>query len=190
VIPASDAKKGAKVIYKAEPHVVLDFQHVKPGKGGAFIRMKVKNLITQLQQDITVRPEEKFEQPDLEYREMLYLYEEDGMYYFMDQEEFDQIEVSKEQLEDVAQYLKEQTVYSVLFWSGRPISVRPPIHMDLEITETPPGVKGDTAQGAGTKQATLETGMKLQVPLFVEEEDVVRIDTRDGSYVERVSRSS
>lgn len=189
MIPASEAKKGAKVLYKEQPHVVLDYQHVKPGKGGAFIRMKVKNLITQLQRDITVRPEEKFEQPELAYREMLYLYEEDGMLHFMDQEEFDQLELQKSQLEDVIGYLKEQTTYTVLFWSGRPISVKPPLHMELEIQETPPGVKGDTAQG-GTKRATLETGLTLQIPLFVEEGDVIRIDTRDGSYIERVKRAS
>ncbi len=173
MIPASEAKKGVKILYKEEPHVVLDYQHVKPGKGGAFIRMKVKNLITENQHDITVRPEEKFDQPDLEYREMLYLYEEDGTLHFMDQEEFDQVELQKSQLEDVLGYVKEQTTYTVLFWSGRPISVRPPLQMELEVTETPPGVKGDTAQG-GTKRATLETGLSLQIPLFVEEGDVVR----------------
>ena len=189
MIPASDAKKGAKVLYRGEPHVVLDYQHVKPGKGGAFIRMKVKNLISDLQKDITVRPEEKFEQPDLEYREMLYLYSEDNTYNFMDQEEFDQVELSKSQLEDVLDYLKEQTAYTVLFWSGRPISVKPPLHMDLEVQEAPPGVKGDTAQGAGTKRATLETGLTISIPSFVEQGDVIRIDTRDGSYMERVSRA-
>jgi len=188
VIPTEEAKKGVKILYKGEPCVVMDYQHVKPGKGGAFIRMKIKNLITGMQQDITVRPEAKFEQPDLQYREMLYLYEDDGTYVFMDQEEFDQMELDRNQLEHVLGYLKEQTIYTVLFWSERPISVKPPLHMEFKVTETPPGVKGDTAQG-GTKQATLETGLRLQIPLFVEEGDVIRVDTRDGSYVERVSRA-
>jgi len=189
VVTASEAKKGAKILYKGEPHIVLEHQHVKPGKGGAFVRMKIKNMISELQQDVTPRPEEKFEQPDVTYREMIFLYKEDKTYHFMDQEEFDQVEMQASQLEGVKDYLKEQTSYTVLLWSDKPISVKPPLHMELQVEEAPPGVKGDTAQG-GTKQATLETGLKLQIPLFVEEGDVIRIDTRDGSYIERVTRGS
>jgi len=188
VVPAGEAKKGTKILHKGEPHIVLEHQHVKPGKGGAFVRMKVKNVITELQKDITPRPEDKFEEPDLQYREMLYLYEDSGEYHFMDQEEFDQVEMNAGQIESVNPYLKEQNSYTVLFWEGQPVSVKPPLHMELEVTQTPPGVKGDTAQG-GTKRATLETGLTVQIPLFVEEGDVIRIDTRDDSYIERVSRA-
>ena len=127
MLSAGDCKKGTKILYKSEPHIVLDYQHVKPGKGGAFVRLKVKNLITQLHQDVTFRTEERLEQPDLEYREIQYLYEEEGTYHFMDQEDFEQVSLSKGQVEDISKYLKEQMVYTVLYWNDRPISINPSI---------------------------------------------------------------
>jgi elongation factor P len=189
VISATDAKKGVKILYKNEPHVVLDYQHVKPGKGAAFVRLKIKNLITRLQLDITARPDQKLEKPDLQYKEVLFLYKEGDTYIFMDQEDFDQVEISQGYLEDVLRYMKEQVVYTILYWGDRPINVTPPLHMELEVVEAPPGVKGDTAQGGGSKQVELETGYVLQVPLFINQGDVVRVDTRDGSYLERVSKA-
>lgn len=188
MILASECRKGAKLLYKGEPYVVVDYQHTKPGKGGAFVRLKMKNLISNLMHESTFGVSEKFEKPDLEYRTMQYLYEEDGKYSFMDQESYEQVELDKGHLEDVFDYLKEQENYTMLNWNERPIGVTPPLHMNLEVTETPPGVKGDTAQGAGTKPATMETGLVVQVPLFVNTGDILKVDTRDGSYIERVLR--
>ena len=167
---------------------MIDYQHVKPGKGGAFIRTRMKNLITGLMREETFRSVEKLDTPDLAYKDMTYLYEEDGMYQFMDQSTYDQVPISKDQLEDVLNYLKEQTTYSMLYFENKPIAVTPPLHMQLEVVETILGVRGDTAQGAANKPATLETGMVLQVPLFVEEGQFVKIDTRDGKYIERVDK--
>lgn len=186
MISASDFRKGTKFLFRNDPYIVIDFQHVKPGKGGAFIRTKMKNMITGLVREETFRSEEKFPEPDLAYREMLYLYDEDGLFHFMDQESYDDIIFNKEQISDVINFLKEQVVYTILFFEGRPIAVTPPTFMELTVMETPPGVKGDTAQGAGSKPATLETGLVLQVPLFVDEGDIIKIDTRDAKYIERI----
>lgn len=185
---ASDIKKGSKLLFKNEPYVVLDYQHVKPGKGGAFLRTKMKNMITGLLHEETFRSEEKLPTPDLQYREMQYLYVDGVLYNFMDQESYEQVALNKNQLDDVIDYLKEQTVYTVLYFNERPIAITPPLFMELAVTETVPGVRGDTAQGAATKPATLETGMKLQVPLFVNEGDILKIDTRDGRYIERLNK--
>lgn len=166
--------------------MVLDYHHVKPGKGGAFVRTKMKNMITGLIHEETFRSEEKFPSPNLEYKEMQYLYREDGLYNFMDQESFEQVVLDKSQLEEVLNYLKEQTIYTILYFKGQPIAVTPPMFMELKVMQTPPGVKGNTAQGGATKPATLETDMVLQVPLFVDEGDVIKVDTRSDEYIERV----
>jgi elongation factor P len=186
VISTSDFRKGAKILLRDEPYSIVDFQHVKPGKGGAFVRTKLKNLITGLLREETFRSGEKFSAPDLQYREMQYLYADGDSYNFMDQESFEQVSLSKEQLGDVIDYLKEQTIYTILYFVERPIGVTPPLFMNLEVIETTPGVRGDTAQGAGSKSAKLETGLIVQVPLFLQEGDKIKVDTRDGSYVERV----
>jgi elongation factor P len=188
VISASDFRKGTKFLYQGNPHVVVDFQHVKPGKGGAFVRTKMKNMISGAIYEETFRSEEKFPTPDLEHKQMQYLYSEDGEYSFMDQEDFDQVSLTKAQLEEVLDYLKEQTVYDVLYFEERPIAVTPPLFMELKVVETQPGVRGNTAQGGATKPAKLETGLVLQVPLFVNEDDVLKVDTRDDRYVERVNK--
>ncbi len=166
--------------------MVLDYHHVKPGKGGAFVRTKMKNMITGLIHEETFRSEEKFPSPNLEYKEMQYLYVEDGLYNFMDQDSFEQVALNKSQLEEVLNYLKEQTIYTILYFKGQPIAVTPPMFMELKVMQTPPGVKGNTAQGGATKPATLETGMVLQVPLFVDEGEVIKVDTRKDEYIERV----
>jgi len=188
VISTSDFKKGGKILFRDEPYMILDFMHVKPGKGGAFVRTKMKNMITGLVHEETFRSGEKFPSPDLEYREMQYLYEDDGIYNFMDQESFEQISLNKDQIEDALDYLKEQTIYTLLYFNDRPIAITPPLFMELDITETMPGVRGDTAQGGATKPATLETGLVLQVPLFVEEGSTIKVDTRDAKYIERVKK--
>ncbi|MGC2310876.1 MAG: elongation factor P [Candidatus Babeliaceae bacterium] len=186
MILASEFKKGTKILFRGEPYIVLEYHHVKPGKGGAFMRTKMKNLITGLVHEETFRSEEKLSIPDLEYRQMQFLYQDAGLYHFMDQESYEQVAFNKEQLDEVLDYLKEQVVYNVLYFSGNPITVTPPIHMELRITETPPGVRGDTAQGGATKPAMLETGLVIQVPLFVNEGDIIKVDTRDAHYIERV----
>ena len=188
MIATSDFKKGIKILVHDEPYMVVDFQHVKPGKGGAFVRTKLKNMITGLMREETFRSGEKFPQPDLVYRDMQYLYQEGDLYNFMDQESFEQVTLGKDQIEETLPFLKEQTIYTILYFDERPIGVTPPIFMELEVKDTPPGVKGDTAQGAGNKSATLETGLVVQVPLFVNIGDVVKVDTRDSKYIERVKQ--
>ena len=188
MISTSDFKKGGKILFKDAPYAILDFMHVKPGKGGAFVRTKMKNMITGLVHEETFRSGEKFPSPDLEYRNMLYLYEDDGLYNFMDQDSFDQVALNKEQIEEALDYLKEQIIYTLLYFNDKPIAIKPPLFIELDVTEAMPGVRGDTAQGGGTKPATLETGLVLQVPLFVEEGSTVKVDTRDAKYIERVKK--
>jgi elongation factor P len=188
VITTSEFKKGAKILFKNEPYTILEYQHVKPGKGGAFMRTKMKNMISGLVHEETFRSGEKFPVPDLEYHTMQYLYAEDVLYQFMDQNSYEQVAFGKDQVEEVLDYLKEQESYTVLYFEDKPIAVTPPIFVLLTVTNTAPGVKGDTAQGAGAKPATLETGLVVQVPLFVQEGDIVKIDTREGIYIERVKK--
>lgn len=185
MIATSDFKRGStKILWNDEPWVVMEFQHVKPGKGGAFVRTKMKNMITQRILEETFRSGEKFPSPDLERSAVQYLYSDD-MYHFLDQDSFEQVAFTEEQIATVKDFLKADTVYSVLRFQGQPIAVEAPLFMNLAVTETVPGVKGNTAQG-GSKAATLETGLVVQVPLFVNEGDVLKVDTRDGSYIERV----
>lgn len=188
MVSASDFRKGTKVLYRDEPYVVLDYQHVKPGKGGAYIRCKLKNLVSGLIIEETFRVDEKFEIPDLVKKDVQYLYADNSFYHFMDQDSFEEIILNKDQITDILDYLKEQFVYTVLYFDDRPIAVTPPLFMELEVIDTPPGVRGDTAQGAGTKPAKLETGFVAQVPLFVQEGEQVKIDTRTGEYIERVKK--
>jgi len=188
VIATTDFRKGIKILYKNEPYTVLDYHHVKPGKGGAFVKTKMKNMITGFVREETFRSGTKFSEPDLEYHKMQYLYADGGLYYFMDQKSFDQIAFNRDQISDVLDYLKEQEIYTILHFNKKPITVTSPMFIELMITQTLPGVKGDTAQGAGSKPATLETGLVVQIPLFVEEGDSVKIDTRKGTYIERVKK--
>jgi elongation factor P len=148
----------------------------------------MKNMITGLIHEETFRSGEKFPSPDLEYRQMQYLYKDGQLFNFMDQESYDQISLNAEQLEDVALLLREQEIYTILYFKGSAIGVTAPMFMELAVKETPPGVRGDTAQGAANKPATLETGLVVQVPLFVNEGDVLKIDTRTGTYIERVKK--
>lgn len=183
---AGDFKKNStKILLKNDPWVVLDFTHVKPGKGGAFVKTKLKNIRTGVIYEETFRSGEKLEEPDLEYKKMKYLYN-DGLYHFMDQESFEQESFSEKQIEDTKLYLKEEEIYQIILFEGSPITVEPPMFMNLKITYTVPGVRGNTAQGGVYKPATLETGLIVNVPLFVNEGDVIKVDTRDNKYIERV----
>lgn len=186
MISATELRKGTKILLRDEPYIVLDFQHNKMGRGGALVRAKLKNLVTGSTIEENFRSGEKFSNPELERRDMQFLYEDDGIYHFMDQKSYDQVGLNKESIEDVVGFLKEQEAYQMLYFNDKPIGVTPPLFMELKVVETPPGVKGDTAQGSGNKPATLETGLVIQVPLFVHEGEVLKIDTRDGSYIERV----
>lgn len=164
----------------------MEFVHVKPGKGGAFMRTKMKNLITSLMREETFRTEEKFEDPNLENKDMQYLYEDNGLYNFLDLDSYEQISFNKNQIEEVLDLLKEQETYTVLYFQNRPISVTPPMFMNLKVTDAPPGVRGNTAQGAASKTIVLETGLTIQAPLFINEGDLIKVDTRDNQYIERV----
>lgn len=186
MIDATDCKKGAKLLYRGEPHVVIEYQHMKPGKGAAFVRLKLRNLVSRSMFEQTFRTEEKFEDPGLDYRTMQYLYHDGDKYIFMDQESYEEFAIEPELLEEVKDYLKEQSEYLMLYWNNRLLAVTPPMHMILHVLDTPPGVKGDTAQGSGSKPATLETGLIIQVPLFVNIDDTIKVDTRDGKYIERI----
>jgi len=185
VIDTTYFKRGStKILWRAEPWLIVEFQHVKPGKGGAFVRTKLKNLITGRVLEETFRAGEKFEDPDLESKKVQYLYE-DGNYHFMDQEDFEQITLHPDQVKNVKDYLKENEVYKIVFFEGKPITVEAPLFMKLKVVDTPPGVRGDTAQGGATKPATLESGLVVQVPLFINEGEIIKIDTRSGEYIER-----
>ncbi len=188
MISASEFRKGSKFLYKNQPYIVAEFQHVKPGKGGAFVRTKMKNMISGLMHEETFRTEEKFPTPDLEYKKMQFLYSEGESYYFMDCENYEQEFFNKKELGDVVNYLREQEVYNIVFFEAKPIEITPPTFMELKVTETVPGIRGDTAQGSVTKPATLESGLVLNIPLFVNEGDYIKVDTRDGSYIERVKK--
>ncbi len=188
MILAGDFKPGTKVLHNKEPYSVIDVVFVKPGKGGAFARTKMKSLINGLVREVTYRTEEKVEQPDLEYKQAQFMYKQDQLYYFMDQSSFEEISLSKDQVEDILNYLKDQEIYTLLSWSERIITITPPIHMVMEVVDTPPGVRGDTAQGGATKSATLESGLIVNVPLFVEIGDKLKVDTRTGQYVERLKK--
>lgn len=190
MIATSDFRKGmTKVLFRNEPWLVIDFSHVKPGKGGAFVRTKLKNMKSGLVLEETFRSGEKFEAPDLRQSSVQYLYNEGDLYHFLDQESFEQYTFNSKQIESVLSYLKDETLYTILFFEEKPIVVEAPTFMNLRVVETVPGVKGDTAQG-GSKPAKLETGISIQVPLFVTEDDVLKVDTRENLYIERVIEPS
>lgn len=188
MITAAEFRKGTKFFHNNEPHVVVDFQHSKIANRRATVKVKMRNLISGSIYEETFRVEDKFDQPDLKYRPMQYLYHEGDDYHFMDQENYDQVVIKKDQMDGTEKYIKEGVIYTILFFEERAIEVNPPTFVELLVTQAPPGVRGDTAQGSATKPATLETGMTLQVPLFVNEGDVLKIDTRTGAYIERVNK--
>lgn len=185
MLTTSEFRKGLKIEISGEPYVIVDFQHVKPGKGGAFVRTRIKSLVSGNVIDMTFRSGDKVDKPDLEERDMQFLYETSGEFHFMDTNNYEQLFLTAEQLGDSKDYLKENLVIKALFHNKRPIGIEVPMFVELKVVKTEPGVRGDTATGA-TKPATLESGAIIQVPLFVEEGDVLRIDTRTREYITRV----
>lgn len=181
----SDFRNGFTMEIDGNLVSIVEFQHVKPGKGGAFVRTKLKHIESGKVVDKTFRAGEKVQEVRLETHEYQYLFNDGEMYTFMHTESYEQIALPKEQLEDAIPYMKENDSVSMLMRGEKPITVEVANHVELAVTQSDPGVKGDTAQG-GTKPATLETGLVVQVPLFVEEGDVLRIDTRTGKYMTRV----
>ncbi|MFY9397622.1 MAG: elongation factor P [Desulfomonilia bacterium] len=179
-------RKGLKIEIDGEPFTIVDFQHVKPGKGGAFVRTKMKSLISGNVLDKTFRSGEKVDVPNLEERKMSYLYQDDSGYWFMDTETFEQMSLSEDHLEDAIGFLKENVEVDILFHNNVPIGVELPMFLELAVAETDPGLRGNTASG-GSKPAKLETGVTVQVPLFINEGDVIKVDTRTRAYIERVS---
>ena len=184
-ISTAEFRKGLKIVFDGQPYTIVDFQHVKPGKGGAFVRTKLKHMRLGRVIDNTFRAGERMELVDFEERHMQYLYR-DERYHFMDTETYDQVSLSAEEVGDAREFLQENAEVDVLYIDGSPTAVELPNFVELAIARTDPGVRGDTAQG-GTKPATLETGAVVTVPLFLNEGDVVKVDTRTGEYLGRVA---
>lgn len=184
MVSAGDFKKGLTIEIDGQVWVIVDFQHVKPGKGAAFVRTKMKNIMQGNVLEKTFNPTEKFPKAHVDRKEMEYLYSDGELYYFMDNETYEQLPLNKSQVEDALQYIKENMTATIKFFKGEAFSVEPPNFVELQISETEPGFKGDTAT-AGNKPAILETGAKVMVPLFISEGDMIRVDTRTGEYMER-----
>lgn len=185
MISAGDFKNGITVEIDGNIYQILEFQHVKPGKGAAFVRTKLKNIISGGAVVRTFRPTEKFPKAHIDRKDMQYLYQDGDLYNFMDVETYDQIALNADVVGDALKFVKENETVKICSHNGNVFSVEPPLFVELEITETEPGFKGDTAQGA-TKPAVVETGATVMVPLFVEQGDVLKIDTRTGEYLSRV----
>ena len=184
MILAGDFRKGITVEIDGQVWSIADFQHVKPGKGAAFVRTRLKNVMTGAVLERTFSPTDKYPTAHIETREMQYLYTDGDLYYFMDNETYEQIPINASVLSDNFKFVKENMVCKVLSYKGNVFGVEPPLFVELTITQTDVGFKGDTATNA-TKPATLETGAEIKIPLFVEEGEKIRIDTRTGEYIER-----
>lgn len=184
MISAGEFRKGVTFEMNGEPHVVVDFQHVKPGKGAAFVRTKYKNILTGATREEAFNPNDKFSKAHIETKQMQYLYNDGELYYFMDQETYDQIPLTYDLVEDAIKYIRENDTATVKFYKDNAFTVEAPNFVDLEVTETEPGVKGDTATNV-TKAATVETGAVIQVPIFINEGEKIQIDTRTGDYLGR-----
>ncbi len=181
----SDFRNGMTIMLDGEIWIIVEFLHVNPGKGSAFVRTKLKNLKTGRVIDRTFRSGERVEDVRVERKQMQYLYQSEGQYVFMDNETYEQVALGEDLIGDKKQFLKEGQQVEVLFNGDIPVGIELPIFVELAVAKTEPGVRGDTASG-GSKPATLETGAVIQVPLFIEEGDVLKVDTRTGEYIERV----
>lgn len=184
MVSAGDFRKGITIEIDGQVWVIVDFQHVKPGKGAAFVRTKMKNIMQGNVLEKTFNPSEKFENAHVDKKDMQYLYNEGELYYFMDNETYEQLPLNKDKVEDAMNFVNENMTVTIKFFKGEAFSVEPPNFVELKIAETEPGFKGDTAT-AGNKPAVLETGYKINVPLFINEGDLIRVDTRTGEYMER-----
>ena len=188
MISAGDFKKGITFEVNGAPHVILDFQHVKPGKGAAFVRTKYKNILTGATREEAFNPNTKFPKAHIDTKKMQYLYTDGEFYHFMDPETYEQIPLSYDEVEEAIKYVKEIDEVTIKFFQGKPFIVEAPNYVNLKITETEPGVKGNTATNV-TKPATVETGAIVYVPIFIEEGEVIQIDTRTGEYLGRAKES-
>ncbi|MDQ0508904.1 elongation factor P [Peptoniphilus ivorii] len=185
MISAGDFRKGVTFVMDGDVYQIVDFQHVKPGKGAAFVRAKIRSVINGGAKETTFNPSEKFESAVIETKEMQYLYNDGELYYFMDNDTYEQIPIEKSYVEEALNFMRENDTATIQIYQGKPFNVSPANFVELEVTETEPGLKGDTTSGA-TKPATVETGFTLLVPLFVDRGDIIRIDTRSGEYMSRV----
>lgn len=185
MVSAGDFRNGVTIEIEGNVYQIVEFQHVKPGKGAAFVRTKLKNIKNGGVVEKTFRPTEKFENAHIDRADMQYLYADGDLYHFMDVETYDQIALGQDQIGDSLKFVKENEMVKICSHKGEVFSVEPPLFVELAITETEPGFKGDTATGA-TKPATVETGATVYVPLFVDQGDVIKIDTRTGEYLSRV----
>jgi elongation factor P len=186
-IDTSQFRNGLKIELDGNPFVITYFQHVKPGKGGAFVRTKVKNLVNGKVLERTFRSGEKVKEPDIQERKMQYLYRDGGSLVFMDTESYEQIPIPEDVVGDGRLFLQENADVEVLFWRGEAVNIELPAFVEVEVTQSDPGLKGDTSSGA-TKPAVVATGATIQVPLFIKEGDVIRVDTRTREYTERVNK--
>jgi len=186
-VSTNEIRGGYKVEVEGQPYIVVSNEFVKPGKGQAFNRIKLKHLMTSRVVEKTFKSGEKLDVANIEEMTMRMLYKEPDGVVFMDESNYEQHKLPLDSIGDVIQWLKEDLTYDIIFYNGQPVSLEPPTFLELKITETAPGVRGDTASGRVMKPATLETGAKIQVPIFVEEGEVIKVDTRTGDYVSRVS---
>ncbi len=184
MVTAGDFRNGVTFDMDGSVMQIIEFQHVKPGKGAAFVRTKLRNVVTGAVVEKTFNPTDKYPTAIVEKKDMQYLYSDGELYYFMDMESYEQLPIDGDKLGDNFKFVKEEMMCKVVSYKGTVISIEPPMFVELEVTETEPGFKGDTAQGA-TKPATLETGAQIKVPLFINIGDVLKIDTRTGEYLER-----
>ena len=185
MVSAGDFKNGITLEIDGTVYQILEFQHVKPGKGAAFVRTKLKNIVNGGVVEKTFRPTEKFPQARIDRVDMQYLYNDGDLFYFMNVETYDQVALNEDTIGDALKFVKDNETVKVCSYNGSVFAIEPPLFVELEITDTEPGFKGDTAQGA-TKPATVETGANVNVPLFVERGDKIKIDTRTGEYLSRV----
>ena len=186
MISAGEFRNGVTMEYEGNIYQVIEFQHVKPGKGAAFVRTKLKNLVSGAVVEKTFRPTEKMPKAHIDRKDMQYLYADGDLYNFMDTEAFDKVAVRAADIGDTLKFVKENEVVKILSYNGNVFGVEPPLQVELTITATEPGFKGDTATGA-TKPATVETGATVNVPLFINEGEVIKVDTRTGEYLGRVN---
>ncbi len=184
MITAGDFRNGVTFEMDGNVYSIIEFQHVKPGKGAAFVRTKIRNVISGAVTEKTFNPNDKYPTAYIERKDMQYVYADGSLYYFMDMETFDQIPINESILGDNFKFVKEEMMCKVLSYKGNVFGVEPPNFVELQVTKTDPGFKGDTATNA-TKPATLETGAEIKVPLFIDEGEMIRIDTRTGEYMER-----
>lgn len=182
---ANDLRKGNTFEYDGDVYQIIDFQHVKPGKGAAFVRAKIRSVMTGSAKEVTFNPNDKFNEARIDTKEMQYLYSEGNLYYFMDPETYEQIPLEHDTVEEAMRYVRENDSATIRFYKGSAFDVQPQNFVELKVTETEPGFKGDTATGA-TKPATVETGATVNVPLFVNIGDIIKIDTRTNEYLSRV----